>query len=400
MSSRDFDSLFSHLANRRKFLKQAGALGLSSAAFAAFLQACGGQPTTTGTPGGNPATEQVNMAGPIELKTLAEKAKAEGKLEALGIPPDWANFGEILDAYTKNYGVEIDYKAASEMSSAEELEVFEKSKQRPKGDIGDVGLKFGPQAMTDGLVANYKHANWADISADLKDPDGHWCVEYWGAQAFVINTDLVKNPPTTFKELLEGDYKNMVGINGDPRKGNDAFNAVYAAAFARSGSIDSIQPGIDYFVELKKKGNLSAAVADRANLAKGEIAIGVLWDYLGLGYRDEFAGKPNLKVIIPSDGSVAGPYVSVVNKTAPHPFAARLWIEYLFSDAGQLAFLKGYAHPVRYQNLVDAGKVPADLAAKLPPAEEYNAVKIITDLKALDAAAEVLKTNWQQVLSQ
>src|SRR3979411_3404337 len=94
-------------------------------------------------------------------------------------------------------------------------------------------------------------------------------------------------------------------------------------------------------------------------------------DYRGLGFPDSFKGKPNLSVVIPSEGSIAGPYVSIVNKTAPHPYAARLWNEYIFSDEGQLFYLKGYAHPARYQKLVAAGKVPADLSAKLPPASHY-----------------------------
>lgn len=131
------------------------------------------------------------------------------------------------------------------------------------------------------------------------------------------------------------------------------------------------------------------------------MAIAIMWDYLGLGFRDQLAGKPNLKVVIPSDGSIAGPYVSIVNKTAPDPFAARLWIEYIFSDEGQLYFLKGYAHPARYQKLVDTGKVPSDLAAKLPAAEQYANVKFVTDLNQLTTAATALSSNWQpQVLGQ
>jgi putative spermidine/putrescine transport system substrate-binding protein len=154
-------------------------------------------------------------------------------------------------------------------------------------------------------------------------------------------------------------------------------------------------------VQLKKKGNFTPARSNIANMTKGEVAIGIMWDYLGLGFRDQLKGKPNLKVVIPSDGSIAGPYVSIVNKTAPDPYAARLWIEYLFSDEGQLFFLKGYAHPARYQKLVDAGKVPADLAAKLPAAEQYSNVKFVTDLNKLNTAADVLSKNWQtQVLGQ
>lgn len=379
---------------RRLFFKQVGALGLSAASLPAFLAACGSATSTTTT------ASSVDLAGPIAIATLIEKAKKEGKLEAIGIPPEWADYKDILNTYTSKY-VKVQYQAEAEFSSAQELEVFKKSKLHPHGDIGDVGFKFGPQAVQQGLVTPYKHSKWDDIPAELKDPKGNWCTEYWGAQAFIINTDLVKNEPTSFKDLLNGDYKNMVGIDGDPREANDAFIAVYSAALAMSGSLDSIQPGIGFFAQLKKKGNFTVARSSLANVTKGEVAIAIMWDYLGLGFRDQLKGKPNLKVIIPSDGSIAGPYVSIINKTAPDPYAARLWMEYIFSDEGQLNYLKGYAHPARYQALVKAGKVPAELAAKLPPAEQYANVKFVTDLSKLDAAATALSNNWQsQVLGQ
>jgi putative spermidine/putrescine transport system substrate-binding protein len=391
MSDQDIFSRFSDSMGRRKFLKHAGELGITAASFSAFLAACG-----TSTPAAS--TPNVNMAGPIDMATLLKNAKKEGQLQAIGIPPEWANYKDILADYAAKY-VTVQYKAEAEYSSAQELEVFTKSKIHAHGDIGDVGFKFGPQALQEKLVTPYKHANWDDIEADLKDPDGNWCTEYWGAEAIVVNTDLVKNVPTSFKDLLNNDYKNMVGIDGDPREANDAFMAVYSAALATSGSVASIQPGIEYFAQLKKKGNFTAARANVANISKGEVAIAVIWDYLGLGFRDQLGSKPNLKILIPSDGSVAGPYVSIINKTAPDPYAARLWNEYLFSDEGQLNYLKGYAHPARYQKLVSTNKIPADLAAKLPPPEQYNNVKFVTDLKQLDDAATALTNNWQsQVL--
>ena len=119
---------------------------------------------------------------------------------------------------------------------------------------------------------------------------------------------------------------------------------------------------------------------------------------MGLGFRDQLAGKPNLSVVSPSDGSRAGPYVSIVNKTAPDPFAARLWIEYIFSDEGQLFYLTGYAHPARYQTLVSQNKVPSDLAAKLPPATQYANIKF-PSISQLTTASTVVANNWgSQVL--
>ncbi len=393
MSNQDSELLSQIFAahSRRGFLRRAGAAGLSLGAMATFLEACGS----------TPATNNVNLGGPIDLSTLMSKAKSEGTLEAIGIPPEWADYKDILAGYTKNYGLTVNYQAEAEFSSAQELDVFNKSKQHPHGDIGDVGLKFGPQAVQQGLVTPYKHAHWDDIDAALKDPDGNWCTEYWGAQAFVVNTDKVSQVPASFQDLLNPAYKNMVGIDGDPRQASDAFFAVYTAALANGGSEDNIQPGIDFFAKLKQNGNFTAARSSVANITTGEVAIAIMWDYLGLGFRDQLAGKPNIKVVIPSDASIAGPYVSIVNKTAPHPYAARLWIEYIFSDEGQLFYLNGYAHPARYQKLAAAGKVPADLAAKLPPADQYANVKFLTDTAKQTKAADVVNQNWgTQVLGQ
>ena len=376
--------------NRREFMKRAAALGLSGSALTAFLEACG---STTSTGSSSTPTTNVNMAGPIDIQTLTTKAKAEGSLHAIGIPPEWADYADILAGYTSNYGIPVNYKVEAEYTSAQELVVFKNSIQHPNGDIGDVGFKFGPQAVQEGLVTPYIHAHWADIPASLKDPNGYWCTEYYGAQAFVVNTDIVKNPPTSFQDLLNNSYKNMVGIDNDPRQANDAFLSVFSASLANGGSLDNIQPGIDFFAKLKQKGNFTVARADSANIAKGEVAIAIMWDYLGLGFRDTFKGKPNITIHIPSDASIAGPYVSIVNKTAPNPFAARLWIEYIFSDEGQLFYLKGYAHPARYQALTAAGKVPADLAAKLPPASEYANVKF-PSLAQLTAASAVVAQKW------
>jgi putative spermidine/putrescine transport system substrate-binding protein len=391
MDSREqelFDTLLSP-HSRRDFIKRAGALGLSASALTAFLEACGSS-TSTGSP---TSSSRPNMAGPIDIQTLTTNAKKEGGLQAIGIPPEWADYADILAGYTNHYSIPISYKVEAEYSSAQVLVVFKDSKAHPHGDIGDVGFKFGPVAVQQGLVTPYKHAHWDDIDPSLKDANGNWCTEYYGAQAFVINTDIVKNPPATFQDLLKNGYKNMVGIDGDPRQANDAFLAVYSAALANGGSLDNIQPGIDFFAKLKQKGNFTVTRSRIANMARGEVPIAIMWDYLGLGFRDQLAGKPSLSVVIPSDASIAGPYVSIVNKTAPHPFAARLWIEYIFSDEGQLFYLKSYAHPARYQKLAAAGKVPADLAAKLPPAAQYANLKF-PSLAQLTAASTPVYQNW------
>ena len=90
------------------------------------------------------------------------------------------------------------------------------------------------------------------------------------------------------------------------------------------------------------------------------------WDYLALGDRDSLKGNPNVEVVIPKSGVFGGVYVQAISAYAPHPNAAKLWMEYLYSDEGQLLWLKGYTHPIRYNDLAARKVIPADLAAKLP----------------------------------
>jgi putative spermidine/putrescine transport system substrate-binding protein len=63
---------------------------------------------------------------------------------------------------------------------------------------------------------------------------------------------------------------------------------------------------------------------------------------------------------------MAGVYVQAISAYAPHPNAAKLWMEYLYSDEGQLTWMKGYCHPIREADLRARGVVPDEIAAKLP----------------------------------
>ena len=68
-------------------------------------------------------------------------------------------------------------------------------------------------------------------------------------------------------------------------------------------------------------------------------------------------------------------------------------MEYLYSDEGQLGWLAGYCHPIRFNALSAAGKLPADLMAKLPPAENY-AKAVFPSLDEQAAAKKATADNW------
>ena len=133
------------------------------------------------------------------------------------------------------------------------------------------------------------------------------------------------------------------------------------------------QKGLDFFAELNKAGNFVPVIGKVAPLAQGATPIIIRWDYNALADRDTLKGNPPVEVVVPKSGVVAGVYVQAISAYAPHPNAAKLWMEYLYSDEGQLKWLKGYCHPIRFNDLVEERQGPAGALDKLPPAASYEA---------------------------
>jgi putative spermidine/putrescine transport system substrate-binding protein len=378
--------------DRRRFLKGLVLLGLTLPAINLIVAACSSAGATA-----SPSAAASAVAGLPGTAALIAAAKAEGDIYQTGIPPEWVNYQAIFDLWKADYGITIDGTATEgEYSSGQELDSI---KNTGKPDVGDVGIAFAVQAKTQGLSAPYKHSFWSDVPDTAKDADGYWCCNYWGAQAFVVNTDAVTISIKDWKDLLDPSLKNSVGIDGDPTKANDSFFAVWSAAIANGGGVDNIQPGIDFMNQLQQSGNLTAARASDTNIISGEVKVAIKWDYLGLAVRDKAAGAPNISVTIPASGSLASPYADIVAAKAPHMNAAKLWQELIYSDAAQLLFLKGYAHPIRFDALNSAGKIPADLAAKLPSADLYKKVTLVTDITKITAAQTTLGAGWKIVIN-
>jgi len=369
---------------RRSSLGATGVVGFT--ALAGILDACAGSTSTA-------ARNLPASLGAGGLAALAKKAKTEGRLNVLGVPPNWANYGKQISTYTSKYGIPITSEGVND-SSAQEVQAIKSLKgQTREPDTFDVSPTFALLAQREGLLDSYKVATWDTIPDNMKDPAGHWAGPYWGAISFGTNTNIVKQTPKTWDDLKNPAYKGMIAIDGDPRSAGDAFGAVFAAALAHGGSLDNIEPGINFFAELKKLGNFIPAGVSPANIAKGATPIAVEWDYLNLGYKQQFKGNPNFEVTIPATGVFGNYYCDGTTKNGPHPYNARLWLEFLFSDEGQTIYMGGFSHPARYQDLVKRNKIPAALAALLPPASAYTNVQFPT-VAQTDAANKVLGEQW------
>jgi putative spermidine/putrescine transport system substrate-binding protein len=341
--------------------------GLVFAALA--LSACGAAPAaqTGGAAGGKSAATATSASDLGGMQGLITAAKKEGTLNAIALPRDWANYGAVIDGFTKKYGIKINDENPDGSSQDEINAITSRKGQGRAPDVVDLGSSFALSAAQQGLLAPYRVASFDKISAQQKDAQARWYNDYGGYISIGCDAKRVKPCPTTFAELLKPQYKGQVALNGDPTKSGSAFGGVYAAALANGGSLDSIQPGLDFFAKLKKNGNYSPVESTPATVEKGETPISIDWDYLNASYADEFKSKGIAwQVAVPQDGQFAQYYSQAINKDAPHPAAARLWQEYLYSADGQNLFLQGYARPALMPAMETDGTLDKTAAAKLP----------------------------------
>jgi len=332
-------------------------------------------------------------AGAEAMDDLYAAAKAEGQLTVIALPHDWCNYGEVIEGFKAKYpGITVN-ELNPDAGSGDEIEAIKANKDN-KGpqapDTIDVGLSFGPAAKKDGLIQAYKVATWDSIPEGAKDADGFWYGDYYGVMAFGVNKDIVKNTPADWADLQKPEYANSVALTGDPRSSNQAILALMAAGASTGAALgkDSGEAGLKFFAELNKSGNFVPVTGKSGTLAQGATPIIAAWDYNLLAWRDSLKGNPPMDVVVPSSGVIAGVYVQAISAYAPHVNAAKLWMEYLYSDEGQLGWLKGYCHPIRFNDLTAKKAIPEKLMAALPPADAYaKAVFPTLDEQAANKAA-------------
>jgi putative spermidine/putrescine transport system substrate-binding protein len=328
----------------------------------------------------------------IKLSEFVSEAKKEGRLNVIALPPDWANYGQIISTFSKKYGIPIT-SDNPDASSAQENQAIRSLKGDPRApDVVDVSASQAIVGANEGLYAKYYTTNFRKVPRAMKDGRGFWVGDYWGVTSFGVNTAVVSNVPKSWKDLLKPEYKNKVALNGSPLSSGSAVAGVFSASIANGGGLSDIGPGIDFFAQLKSVGNFLPVQATPQTIASGQTPITIDWDYLNLAYGKNFPAA-KIKTIIPSDAVYGAYYCQGVNATAPHPWAARLWQEFLYSDQGQLLWLKGYSHPALFTDMVGRKVVPNALIKALPNPASYAKVKFASVAQNNKARATIT-TDW------
>ena len=376
--------------SRRRYLPAVllvGALGLSGCASTAADGADGADE------GGWATATSVETGGGLD--SLVSAAQAEGTLNVMGLYPDWANYGVLVEEFTATYGIEVDNDTSAGSSQDQVNAIKNRVGQSRSLDYLDTGVSFANSAAAEGLLAEYRPATIDDVDPTLTDADGRWTNQYGGYVTIGCDAAAVAVCPTSFAELDDPQYAGKVALTGNPAQGESGFNAVWAASMAMGGILEDIQPGIDFMASLSQNGILIPVEANAGTLETGETPIIINWDYLNLAVAaDTAAAGVDFQVVIPSDGTMASYYAASINADAPHPAAARLWIEFMYSDEGQNILLNGYTRPVRFDALVESGAVDTGAADKLPavatgfafPSEEQRSAANLILAEKWDAA--------------
>ncbi|BCI55884.1 ABC transporter substrate-binding protein [Mycolicibacterium litorale] len=328
------------------------------------------------------ATSAADFGG---MDKLVEAAKAEGELNVIALPPDWANYGAIIDTFSTKYGIKVN---SAQPDAASQDEINAANQQRGKStapDVFDLGQSVA--LANTGMFAPYQVETFDDIPAEFKDPDGTWVNDYGGYMS--IGYDSAKVPPIAgVNDLLKPEYRGKVALNGDPTQAGAAFSGVMMVALSQGGSADDIAPGVEFFRKLKEAGNFLPVDPTPATIESGQTPVVIDWDYLNAAETEKL---PSWKVVVPPGPAVAGYYYQAINKDAPHPAAARLWQEFLYSDEGQNLYLAGGARPVRAEPMRQAGTIDKAAWDALPPVEGEP---VIVSVEQNKKATEYLAGNW------
>lgn len=332
-----------------------------------------------------------------ELTELVAAAKAEGMLTTIALPHDWCNYGAVIQGFKDKYGLQVN-ELDPGAGSGEELEAIRANKDNPgpqAPDVIDVGLAFGPEAKAEGLIQPYKVMTWDEIPADAKDPDGYWYGDYYGVLSFSVNQSEVTNVPAEYADLLKPDYNGQVALSGDPLTSNAAALSVWAAGLSTGATGDeAAQAGLEYFKQLNEAGNFVPIDGDSRTVGIGETPILIDWSYNSIANDVALAGNPDLETKVPTNGSIAGVYVQAISAYAPHPNAAKLWMEYLYSDEGQLGWASGFCYPIRFNAMIAADKIPQELLNQLPSTEGAY----FPTIEEINAAKAVIAEGWPTVV--
>lgn len=293
---------------------------------------------------------------------LAGPAQAAETAICYNCPPEWAGWGNQLRLIKDETGIVV---PLDNKNSGQAVSQMIAEKANPVADVAYLGVSSAINAKDADVLAPYKDAPWWDsIPAGLKDPEGWWVAIHSGTIGFMVNVDALEGKPVpkSWKELLDPQYKGMVGFL-DPSSAFVGYAAAVAVNEALGGSLDNFEPAIQYFKQLRENDPIVPKQTSYARVLSGEIPI--LLDYDFNAYRAKYQDHAGVEFVIPTEGTIMMPYVMTLVKNGPHQDTGKKVIDFVLGEKGQRLWAENYLRPV-----MPSAMTP-DVAKLFLPESEY-----------------------------
>ena len=358
------------------------------------LTACSQSPATGETGDTAEAATATSLEDFGSMDALVEAAKAEGTINVIALPDDWANYGEIKAGFTEKYGITVN-SILPDASSQEEIAAADANKGTDQApDVFDLGANVA-LASTD-YFAPYQVENWEHIPDSNKEATGLWVNDYTGIMSVGYNATKY-GEITSIDQLTDAKFANSVALNGKPAEAGAAFNGFLSANNAVGGDFADLQPGLDYFSKLKQAGTLNLKDVTAGTVDAGEHGVVFDWSYNQLSTVERLEAKGvEWATFVPEGGEIAAYYNQAINVDAPNPAAARLWMEYLYSPEVQNIWLAGGAMPVLFDWMEAEGTLDQEALESLP---EVDGTPLTPTSEEAETANAFLAENWDSTIS-
>ncbi len=314
------------------------------------------------------------------------------KLYTYGMADNWASYKKLFSTLKTKYNIT---RYDIDMSSGDVIKRIDSEREDPIVDTVVVGITFALEAKNKGLLGCFDYEEKGDFPDWAIDNDKKcisWYATYYGVISFMVNTEVIKNVPRSWSDLLHPEYKNKIGYL-DPTVSATGFATVVAASYVYGGSISNVAPGIDYFKKLHEVGNIHSVYRSQnfIDFLQGRIPILINYDYNLLAQKEKH--KIPAELVIPSDGSISYPYVNLVMKKPSHPCATRLFFNFILSREGQEILSAEYVKPTRKKI-----EVPYNVKINMPPSSAYEKVKYDINWMEASSAQEKIKSTWEKFI--
>ena len=256
------------------------------------------------------------------MEALVAAAKKEGALNVIALPPDWANYGEIIKGFTAKYGITDQLRSAGRLEPGRDQR-RSSSSRAPTGPRTCSTSAWRSRWPTPTLFAPYQVA---DVEGHPGRPEGADRSLVPGLRRLHVDrlrlgqgADADLESPTCSSPSTRASRRPQRRPDAGQRRPQRRGDGERSRPAARS---TTSAKGIDFFKQLKAAGNFLPVEASTATVKNGTTPVVFDWDYLNAA---QVKNVPTWKVFVPGNAVIGGYYAQAINKDGPHPAAARLW---------------------------------------------------------------------------